>query len=229
MRIRSLLFSLFNWKQRGGFQLSCGQDFSQMVRAKLPESTELRDLPNFNSISVSHMIDLEFTQGPEQLVEVTACHDIMSMISTVVVAGELRLSVNGSFVSGKRPKVICSAPELVSIKRSGGGGTSCANLSCDTLSVEKVGSGEISLCGGVKNLSATIKGSGRVNCSKLEIGSLKVLLFGNGRFEGGLIDSVDCLLQGNGRICIENKPKFLRVDRRGSGAIRIGGEPVGDF
>lgn len=229
MRISSLLLSLFNRRRRRGFPLNCGKAFSQMVRAKLPESTELRNLPNFNSISVSHMIDLEFTQGPDQLVEVTACHDVMSMISTVVVAGELRLSVKGSFVSGKRPKVICSAPELVSIKRSGSGRIFCANLSCDTLAVEKVGSGEVSLCGDVKNLSATIKGTGSVDCSKLEIGSLKVLLFGSGWFEGEVVNSIDCFLQGSGKICIENKPKSVRVEQHGSGAIRIGGEPVRDI
>lgn len=222
--------------------------FSSCEKEKItgtgPVVTQMRDVSNFNSVSVSISGTVQYKIDPVYKVEIQAQQNILDVLQTNKVGSELIIK----FRDGVRVKdheqiiVTISAPTLematvngigefnllnelaaanLELRISGSGNINIheVNLS-DKLSVSISGSGNVTVSNGqVKNEGLKISGSGKIDLTTLAAENVTADISGSGDMYVKASQHIDATISGSGSVFYRGNP-IISTHISGSGQVR---------
>jgi hypothetical protein len=206
--------------------LSCGK-----VVGEGPVVSETRNETGFNGVAISVPADVIYTQAPTYKVELRAQRNILDLIESPVVNGELRLRFkrNLNLRSFDRVLIYISSPDMYSLSMSGSRKIEVPGSIVTTrMRLAVSGSGDISVDSLIStdNIEAVISGSGDITVRKGSSVRANVLVSGSGtaNMEGVVTNDVDANISGSGSVRV-NALQTLNARISGSGNVYYRGTP----
>lgn len=204
---------------------------------------EVRNLDNFNSISLSIAAKVYIEQGSTFRVAIDADANDLDKIETEVRNGRLDIKSKNWSSNIKGSVVInITMPELTGLSVAGSGSfaasstfrcnelnlsvTGSGNIKMEELSAETVdalitGSGNIALNGNktVEQLKLNITGSGSYSAPDLKTDQVKITITGSGSAKINAVKELDTNITGSGDVHYKGDP-IVNAHSTGSGKTR---------
>lgn len=200
-----------------GASVGCGVG----VKGSGVVKSELREVADFKSISSDIVGEVLVKMGESQSVEVTFDDNLLPMVSTEAVDGELRISTTGSFSTSVGLKINITTPSLDSVRSSGVGAVKIEGLNAETFSIALSGVGGISAKGEVKSLDVTVSGVGSADLDGLVAEEVSVTVSGVGGAKVHASKSVNASTTGVGSIRVSGNPSEKKESKSGVGSIKF--------
>ncbi|MCM1079787.1 MAG: DUF2807 domain-containing protein [Bacteroidales bacterium] len=196
---------------------------------------EIRDVKNFNAVTIIGNYNIVYTQGNTYKVEVEAPHNIMEKITTIVKDGTLTISpkkiAGVKVISNTKNEgevtITVTSPTLTKAVLMGSGDFISNNtVEGKHLQIIILGSGnmvfqEISY----NNITATVNGNGDLMLHKITASrSANIMLNGSGDFSIGQLStsSASISLNGSGDMNIKNlESRIANLKSNGSGDLKL--------
>lgn len=192
---------------------------------------EVRNLDNFNSISLSIPAKVYIQQGSSFRVAIDADENDLDKIETEVRNGKLDIK-NKNWSSNIKGSVVINItmPELTALSVAGSGSfTTSSVFKCNDLNLSVTGSGNIKMEElSAEKLDALITGSGNISLNgNKTAGELKLNITGSGSYSAPDLktDKVMITITGSGSAKI-NAVKELDTNITGSGDVHYKGDPI---
>jgi hypothetical protein len=201
------------------------------INGEGPVVTETLSLRDFSGLTSGIDADVYYTQDSFYSVEIQAQQNILNIIETPVVNGELNLQFQKyKNVWQHSPiTVYIRAPYLNIIGINGSGNIRVAQpVSCNKLSLKVNGSGTVQLNSFTgSELSSTISGSGSIAVLNGTVSSQSLHTSGSGNINVGGLRSTTANVQisGSGNSTL-NVTNYLDVNISGSGSTFYYGSPT---
>lgn len=219
---------------------------SERIKGTGDVSSEVRDLGNFDSVSLAGGFKLLVRQGAQSRVEVKTDRNLQSYIETRIVEGKkggrtLEIGPKRGFdVQGTvNPEIVLDMAQLRSISVAGSGDVRVeamktgeveasvagsgdvlfVDLSSERLGVKVAGSGTVTANGRSGSLSLSIAGSGDVRARGLLAEEVKVSIAGSGDAEVNASKTLKVSIAGSGDVGYLGSPE-LSTSMAGSGRVR---------
>lgn len=221
--VRTLAFFLFSF-----LVSSCTNWFGITGSGNIV--SENRTVTDFNSVEVASSADVEIIEGDTYSVEVSDYENIIQYLSLKVVDHKLIIYVDPSttILTNSKAKVMITMPDTLkslSIIGSGDIKINSAFKDIEQMSISGSGNIDATLRLEIRNLEATILGSGNIS-AKGNAESVKAVISGSGDIDLSDLQAynADCTISGSGNIDVyvnnELKAKII-----GSGDINYYGNP----
>ncbi|MCU0718696.1 MAG: DUF2807 domain-containing protein [Pirellula sp.] len=176
---------------------------------------------DFKSVSSEAVGDVNVTIGDSQSVEVTMDDNLLPLLVTEVVDGELKIRTTGSFNTSIGLKVKITTPSLDSIRSSGVGNVKIDGLDSEQFAIGISGVGSVSANGKVQNLNVTVSGVGSADLDELVAENVSVTVSGVGGAEVYASKSVNASTSGVGNIKVLGNPAEKKESKSGIGSIKF--------
>lgn len=186
------------------------------------EATQTRAVPSFTSVNLAGGNKVSVVVGAPRSVVVNADTNLISHVTTRVVAGTLIIGETGSFTSHAPMNVDVSVPSLTALNLSGDGQISITGISAPQLTVTIPGSGLLSASGTVTRLDVTLSGDGMAELSQLSARDAHAVLTGSGLIKVAATSSLNAAVPGSGLIMYTGNPAQVATSVTGTGAITAG-------
>lgn len=190
---------------------------------------EIRELPEFNSVSMTTSGTVYVTQGSNQLVTVTSDENVLEYITTFVQAGKLKIGLQrGISVTNLNLTVTISMPEIQELATSSSGdivgknkikanhlrlftsssGDMQLDLEAGMLMTVISSSGDMYLRGQVNQHDATLSSSGDLYAFNLISETTNITLSSSGDAEVYVTDLLNANLSSSGNIYYRGQPSI---------------------
>lgn len=183
--------------------------------------TESREVSDFKTVSSDAVADINVIIGESKSVEVTSDDNILPMLVTEVVDGDLKIRTKGSFNTSIGLKVKITTPSLDSVNSSGVGKVNIEGLDSEQLAIVLSGVGSVSAKGRVQNLDVTVSGVGSAQLRELTAESVSVAVTGVGGAEVYASKWVNASTTGVGSIKVFGNPAEKKENKAGVGSIKF--------
>jgi len=181
--------------------------------------SETRSVSNFHSINSTIEADILLTQGPREDLIIEAQQNILQVLKTEVVNGELRLSTNQCVDLLQRVKVIITIPNIKKLMLTGEGNIIAQNdFNLANLNVILTGVGDIILKGETFTFDILLNGVGNVKSFNFHADTCEVTLTGVGDAEVFVNDELKVTLTGVGNVYYKGQPS-ITANITGAGSI----------
>jgi len=181
--------------------------------------SETRNINNFHSINSTIVADIFLTQGPQEDIIIEAQQNILQVLKTEIVSGELRLSTNQCIDLLQRVKVHITIPHIKNLTLTGVGDIIAQNdFDLNGLNVVLTGVGDIILKGATSTLDILLTGVGNVKSFDLNADICEVTLTGVGDVEVFVNDELKVTLSGVGKVYYKGHPS-ITANITGSGSV----------
>lgn len=184
-------------------------------------ATQDRTGETFHAISVSGTSSVNVTVGGETSVVVSGDDNLLAMITTKVVNGELQVSTNGSYSTNIGLAVDVSVPSLDSVTVSGVGDLTATNIQSPTMKVDVSGVGDAELSGVVDVLEVNVSGTGDADLQNLIAKNVTVEASGVGDANVHASASVDATASGVGDVEVFGSPAEVKQSASGIGDVVV--------
>ena len=185
-------------------------------------ASQTRAVPSFTSLDLAGGNEVNVVVGAPRSVVVNADTNLISHVTTRVVAGTLVIGDTGSFTSHAPMNVEVSVPSLTALNLSGDGQISVTGISAPQLTVTVSGSGLLSASGTVTRLDVTLKGDGMAELSQLSARDVHAVLTGSGLIKVDATSSLNASVPGTGLIMYTGNPAQVVTSVTGTGSITSG-------
>jgi Putative auto-transporter adhesin, head GIN domain len=193
--------------------------------------SETRNETGFNGVAISVPADVVYTQAPTYKVELRAQRNILDLIESPVVNGELRLRFkrNLNLRSFDRVIIHIGSPDMYSLSISGSGKIEVpASIITSRMRLAVSGSGDINIDSlkSTDNIETVISGSGDITVRKGSSVRADILVSGSGKvnMDGVVTNNVDANISGSGNVRV-NALQTLKARISGSGDVYYRGTP----
>lgn len=186
------------------------------------------NIDNFNSVEVSSIINVVYTQqGGNSIARIEAPDNLMEYVSVEVSGDRLIVTMkNISNLNMDKHNIFCyvNSPSLSDINVSGTGDFSCTSLNTDRLSLNVSGTGDISFtnlkC--TSSVNAVVGGTGDIDIKVLECSTLSANVGGTGDIEIDNLQatSVSAIVGGTGDIELQGRVTDADYKAGGTGDIK---------
>tara|TARA_B110000093_G_scaffold178454_1_gene217038 strand:+ start:1677 stop:2405 length:729 start_codon:yes stop_codon:yes gene_type:complete len=183
------------------------------------EKKEVRDIGEFRGVDLGISADVAITYGENPSLNIVADDNILPIITTEVVDGELSISSNESYSTKTKIRVEIKIPVIDKLSISGSGNVSLDSVTKDKLNLLISGSGNIDATGSVANLTAKVSGSGDMRLKRLKTKNCKLTINGSGDAVVSVTEILDAKINGSGDISYYGKPQKVVSKVNGSGDI----------
>ncbi len=180
-------------------------------------ATQARAVPSFTGLDLAGSNEVNVVVGAPQSVVVHADTNLISHVTTRVVAGTLVIADTGSYTSHAPMNVEVSVPSLTVLNLSGDGQLSVTGITASQLTVTVSGSGLLSASGTVTRLDVTLRGDGMAELSQLSARDVHALLAGSGLIKVHATSSLNASVPGTGLIMYTGNPAHVVTSVPGSG------------
>lgn len=212
------------------------------IEGQGPVVTEIRTVPGFEGIQLAVPADLIYTQAPEYKVELRAQQNILNIIETPVVIGELRihLKTNTNIKAHERIIIHIHSPNIRNLEVSGSGNLKTVGkinspqmrlaisgsgvLQADSLytgAIESVisGSGNILVKTGTgTQANAFVSGSGSLDLQEVTVNTANAKISGSGTIKLQVSQTLDVKISGSGSVYYTGSP-VITSSISGSGKV----------
>lgn len=192
----------------------------ERIRGSGKMATEMRDVSGFTAIRVNNSTDIDITIGEKFSVELEAEDNLLEIIETEVVRGELRITTaDGYNVWSRRgSRLTITMPSLDGIKISGSSDLRAQGISGDEFTIEINGSGDIELSGKAEEVEIEIRGSGDIDARDFHATNVEIDIRGSGDVKISVEEQLWVNISGSGDITYYGNPK-VKKRIRGSGDL----------
>ena len=181
--------------------------------------SETRTVGDFHSISSTIVADILLTQGSQEDLIIEAQQNILQVLKTEVINGELRLSTSQCVDIVQRIKVYITIPDIKNLTLTGVGDMITQNVfNLTELNVVLTGVGDIILKGTANEFNIQLTGVGNVKAFPFNTDICDVTLSGVGDVEVFVNDDLDVTLTGVGKVYYKGYPS-ITAKVTGSGSV----------
>jgi hypothetical protein len=184
--------------------------------------TQTRTVAAFGRLDLAGSNNVTVVVGGPQSVVVHADSNLISHVTTGVVAGTLVIGDTGSFTTRTPMSVDVSVPSLTALTLSGDGQISVTGINVPQLTVTVSGSGLLSAAGTATRLDVTISGDGQAQLSQLTARDVHAVVSGSGLIQVTATSSLDAAVPGSGTIIYTGNPPQVTSSVTGSGTVTRG-------
>lgn len=192
------------------------------INGKGPIVEEERMIDEFSSVFLRIPARMYVYNGEESSVRIRANENLMSVIETTVIDGELRIeTVPDVWIRNTDALSVYITSDLVSnFSISGSGLISIEDcLDVASASFEINGSGDIYACGEAEVLKVVINGSGKFRGFDLQSELAEVEIHGSGDIETRVSETLEASISGSGKVEYYGNPQ-VSTQISGSGKVK---------
>lgn len=189
------------------------------VTAHADEQT--RSLSQFKKISITGPMNLVVDAGKPFSVSVQGDAKFIGRVTTRVVNGELRISMNNdaNINIKKHDRVVVSMPSLTSFDAEGAGLARLNNVQGDRLDVDYRGAGSLVINGKVRQVRIDAEGVGEVDTKSLIAQEADVSFEGIGAVSIYASEKLTADVEGMGNLTYYGNPRIVNKSVSGIGSV----------
>lgn len=182
---------------------------------------QARSVGPFNKIAISGPMNLTVDAGKPFSVTVQGDAKFIGRVTTKVVNGELRISMDddSSIKMRKHERVVVSMPTLTSLDAEGAGLARLNNVQGDRLDVDYRGAGSLVINGKVRHLRIDAEGVGEVDTKGLIAQEAKVSFEGIGAVSIYASEKLTVDVEGMGNLTYYGNPRIVNKSVSGIGSV----------
>lgn len=205
--IAGLLAARGDWSSAGG------------VQGSGVAASQTRATAAFSSLDLAGSNNVNVTVGGPRSVVVHADSNLLSYVTTKVVAGTLVIGDTGSFTTRSPMTVDVSVPSLSVLDLSGDGQITVTGIGAPRLTVQVSGSGLLTASGTVTQLDVVLSGAGQAQLSQLTARHVHAAVTGSGLIQVTATASLNAEVPGTGAITYRGDPSQVTSSVTGTGVI----------
>lgn len=189
------------------------------VTAHADEQT--RSLSQFKKISITGPMNLVVDAGKPFSVSVQGDAKFIGRVTTRVVNGELRISMNNdaNINIKKHDRVVVAMPSLTSFDAEGAGLARLNNVQGDRLDVDYRGAGSLVINGKVRQVRIDAEGVGEVDTKSLIAQEADVSFEGIGAVSIYASEKLTADVEGMGNLTYYGNPRIVNKSVSGIGSV----------
>jgi len=192
------------------------------VRGSGIAASQTRAVAAFSRLDLAGSNNVTVVVGARQSVVVHADSNLISRVTTQVVAGTLVIGNAGGFTTRTPMSVDVSVPSLTVLNLSGDGQISVTGVKAPRLAVTVSGSGLLSAAGATTRLDVTLSGAGQAQLDQLIARDVHAVVTGSGLIQVTATTSLDAAVPGTGAIIYSGNPPQVTTSVTGTGAVTRG-------
>lgn len=196
------------------FSISFGEKGSGNV------ASEYREVPDFRSLDVSGVFQVEVTVQKDYSVQVEADDNLLPLIRTEVKEGRLVIEADQKFSTHNPLKIKITAPDLETIEASGASNVVVMGLDNDAIEIRSSGASSVELSGTSEKLVANISGSSKVEAGALKAENVTVDASGASKAHVFPIGQLKAEASGASKVTYNGIPKSVEKKTSGAGSVR---------
>jgi hypothetical protein len=177
-----------------------------------------KTLASFTRVKSYGAFDVEVRQGPQSDVVIEGDENIVKIVDCTVEDDSLIIKTTEDYTTSTRLLVRVTMPAIEGLDLKGSGSIVASEVSGDKLDLELSGSGEITVHGKVRNLSADVSGSGGIKAAAVEAEDATVDISGSGSVQVFANKTLNAEISGSGDVRYKGSPT-LKKDINGSGEV----------
>lgn len=185
-------------------------------------ASQARATAAFSGLDLAGSNNVTVTVGGPRSVVVHADSNLLSYVTTKVVAGTLVIGDSGSYTTRTPMSVDVSVPSLSALNLSGDGQITVTGISAPRLTVHVSGSGLLSASGTVSRLDVVLSGAGHAQLGQLTARDVHAAVTGSGLIQVTATTSLHAEVPGTGAITYSGNPSQVTSSVTGTGAITRG-------
>jgi hypothetical protein len=199
-----------------------GRSSSPGVQGSGIAATQTRTVARFSGLDLAGDNNVTVVVGAPQSVVVHADSNLISHVTTQVVAGTLVIGDIGGFTTRAPMNVDVSVPSLTVLNLSGDGQISVTGVKAPRLTVTVPGSGRLYAAGAATRLDVTLSGDGQAQLDQLIARDVHAVVAGSGLIQVTATTSLDAAVPGTGAIIYSGNPPRVTTSVTGTGAVTQG-------
>jgi hypothetical protein len=199
-----------------------GRSSSSGVQGSGVAVTQTRTVAGFSNLDLAGSNDVTVVLGVRQSVVVHADSNLISHVTTKVMAGTLVIADTGSFTTRTPMSVEVSVPSLTALNLSGSGQLSVTGINAPRLTVMVSGSGLLNAAGTATRLDVTLSGAGMAQLDQLTASEVHAVVTGSGLIRVIATESLDAAVPGTGAIVYSGNPPQVTSSVTGTGTVTPG-------
>jgi len=184
---------------------------------KLKEET--REVEAFTKVSAGGAFNLEIAVGKETSLQLSGDDNLLPLVKTEVVDGELRLTTKQNVRPDLPLTAKISTKELSAVGLSGACRIKAAGLSGESFSLRSSGATTAQLKGEVDRLEIALSGAGKVMAPEVKAKKVKIVVSGAGKAAVHASEALDVSLSGAGKVVYSGDPKKVTQNISGVGKL----------
>ncbi len=196
---------------------------SDSIRGNGQVITTKYELGEFDKLSVSTLVNIEYFASASNWLELTADDNILPIITPVIKGDTLSIAADQSFSTQSKIHAKIYGPSaLKKMTIAGSSHVKLQGISSDRLEINLSGTSNVSAQGKVQNLIIKIKGSSNVNTKELSAENVSIMTKG----------SCDAIVTANKKLAVEingishitffGHPDFINKTIDGIGKVLAG-------
>lgn len=182
---------------------------------------QMRNMTNFKKIAISGPMNLTVDAGKPFSVSVQGDAKFIGRVTTRVVNGELRISMNEESTNNvrKHDRIVISMPSLTSFDAEGAGLARLNNVQGDRLDVDYRGAGSLVINGKVRHVRIDAEGVGEVDTKSLIAQEADVSFEGIGSVSIYASEKLTADIEGMGNLTYYGNPRIVNKSVSGIGSV----------
>lgn len=185
---------------------------------------QVRSAPAFTAIRIHGPMNVTVDAGKPQSLTVRGDAKYLKELSSEVVNGELRLSLEGKNFKARSdtPRVVVGMPALRALAVEGAGEIKLNEVRGERLDVDYRGAGRVAINGEVKTFSMKAEGVGEVDARSLVASDVDIRFRGVGEVSVFASNRLDAVVDGIGSLTYYGRPRIVNKSASGIGSVRAG-------
>lgn len=181
--------------------------------------SETRSVDDFNSIDISVPANIYISQEPDQNLLIETHENIMNVVETVVINGELNITLSRSLRRVETLNIYISAADYERIELSGATilrSEGCLTL--DNLEIRSSGASNIDICGQADELDVRLSGASNFKGYGMESQIVNIRVSGASNMQVTAEQMLDVRISGAASVRYKGNPQ-INSDISGAGSL----------
>lgn len=181
--------------------------------------SESRSVDDFHSLDISVPANIYISQEQEQSLRIETHENIMSIVETVVINGELNIRLSRSLRRLETLDIYISAADYERIELSGAATLRSEGcLTLDNLEIRSSGASNLDICGQADELSLRLSGASNFKGYSMEAKTVRAVVSGASDIRVTAEELLDVTISGASQIRYKGNPE-INSDISGAGSL----------
>jgi hypothetical protein len=181
--------------------------------------TEQRDVDGFSRIEVGEAIRATVIVGPAVAVSVTADDNVLGSVETTVIAGRLKIGMNGNVSPRTAVEVAVTVPSLEEASANSAANVTITGLNAGSFSAAAESAASLVVRGNADSISVSASSAASADMGDVPAQTASVDVSSAARATVNAQLSVSGSVDSGGSVAIEGDPQSVNVSTDSGGAV----------
>ena len=182
--------------------------------------SEDREVGEYSKLDVSGIGTINVAFGDTPSLKVSCDNNLLELVETKVVDGQLRISCKGH-ISPTELRFDIVTKSLSSVEIGGAATLNLRGAKLDSLGISVNGASVLNADGIVEKLEIELSGAGKIDTNQLLAKHLKLVISGAGKADVYASESFDAQVSGAALVNCLGQPKQVTKNLSGAGRINV--------